>query len=432
MHYSLIASCLLLAGVASGQAPVLVQQVASSGTDLASLSVNLGAVPIAGDLLILCHDSTSGGGSAVSGGGVTNWFLCRSTLPADNSEIWAGLVDGTPDTAITITLGGSPNSASANVSEWQGLAAPLAFTGQITTGGGGTAFTDSVFAYPGDLVIATTGLHTTGMTIGAATNGFADLDRPDPQPSSVMTASWLVPAANGRYATSWSLGFSHPWASAIVVFRGPGPALPSLVQQAANSGERVVGLTLTLGQPPLPGDLLVLCSASSARARSVVSGGGVSQWTLCQSTLPGKIDAEIWAGTVDGPPDQVIAIALGGGLKGNASAIVSEWQGFASAPVFTSAAASGSNGTSSSPVAAGSLPAASCDLVIAAASVDNVRAAIGAPTNGFTELIRPPVQPSNVLAACWLLPVAQGAASTTWNLSQRGSWVSAIAVFHAP
>lgn len=205
--------------------PVLVQQVANSGTGLSSLSLSLRQLPTPGNLLVICHDSTSGGNSTVSGGGVVTWTLCQSSLPAqDNSEIWAGVVGSSPSTAITITLGGSPNDASAIATEWQGLAAPPVFSGTSMHGTNGSSSspvtTGSVAANAHDLVIATVGVHSGGgETISAPTNGFTDLSRPPIQPSSLMAASYLIPSAASSASTTWTLGFAHVWASAIVVFR---------------------------------------------------------------------------------------------------------------------------------------------------------------------------------------------------------------------
>lgn len=156
------ASAIVAFHAASTGAPVLVQQVANSGTGLSSLSLTLPQLPTTGNLLVICHDSTSGGNSTVSGGGVATWTLCQSSLPAqDNSEIWAGVVGSTPSTAITITLGGSPNDASAIATEWRGLASPPVFSGIFMHGTDGTltspVTTGSMSANANDLVIATVG-----------------------------------------------------------------------------------------------------------------------------------------------------------------------------------------------------------------------------------------------------------------------------------
>ena len=229
MRYRRLAVALLVASAGLAQAPVLVQQAANSGSNLASLTVTLGQPPTVGNVLIVCHDSTSGGASSVTGGGVSNWILCQSTLPADNSEIWAGVVDGGPDASSLITLGGSPNSACAIVSEWHGITIPLDFTGAIATGTDGSAadpaVSGTVFANANDLVVSMIGVHSGGgETIAAVVPqepGFGEFTPPPPADSSIMAAAFVVPGAAGSVATSWVLGFAHIWASAIVVFRSP-------------------------------------------------------------------------------------------------------------------------------------------------------------------------------------------------------------------
>jgi hypothetical protein len=214
---------LLVASAALAQAPVLVQQAANSGSNIGSLTVTLGQAPAQGDVLIVCHDSTSGGASTVSGGGVTNWVLCQSTLPADNSEIWAGVVDGGPSSSSLITLGGAPNSASAIVSEWHGISIPLDFSSAIAQGIDGSAaspaVSGSVLANANDLVISTIGVHSGGgETILPVVPPGSAFTPPPPADSSIMAATFVVPGATGSVSTSWILGFAHTWASATVVF----------------------------------------------------------------------------------------------------------------------------------------------------------------------------------------------------------------------
>jgi hypothetical protein len=434
MTTRLLSIGLLSAAAALAQTPpVLVQQTADGMPNIAVLSVTMDQLPTPGNVLIVCHDSTSGANSSVSGGGVTNWILCQSSLPTqDNSEIWAGVVDGTPSAAIAITLGGSPNSACAIVSEWQGLATPLVMSSMATNGSGSRtspAVSGSMSANAGDLVMATAGMHATGGVLGPATDGFIDLNRPPSVPSSLVTGSYLIPSVAGTYSTTWSLNFHHVWASAIVVFRVPVVPPPAIVQQAANSSTSMPSLTVSLKQLPLPGNLLVVCHDTSARANSTISGGGVTTWTLCQSSLPAKGNVEIWAGMVGSTPATDITIALAGG-KGDASAVASEWDGFSVLPAFAGLSAGGSNGTASSPATTGSMPVAVDDLVIAAIGGGTDRETIGPPTNGFTDLARPAAKPGSQMAACSLVAAAAGSAATTWTLDARHLWVSALVVFH--
>jgi hypothetical protein len=207
--------------------PVLVQQAANSGTGLTVLTVSMSQLPVTGNVLVVSHDSTSGSNSSVSGGGVDSWTLCQSSLPtAHNSEIWAGVVGSSPNTTITITLGGTNNSAGAIVTEFSGLRTPLVFEGSATNGSGGTtsapATTGSVTVNANDVVVATVGAHSTNNTISTPpANGFTDLVRAAPQQSHVMAAAYRIAPAAGTASTSWTLQYNTHWATAIVAFRAP-------------------------------------------------------------------------------------------------------------------------------------------------------------------------------------------------------------------
>ena len=439
-----------LASVALAQQPVLVQQAANSGSNLASLTVTLAHPPVLGNVLVVCHDSTAGSNSIVAGGGVSHWTLCQSTIPADNSEIWAGVVDNSPVASSVITLGGSPNSASAIVSEWHGLAIPLVFTGATSQGTDGTVTAPvtsaTVQAGANDLVVAMVGVHSGGgetITSTPTQIGFADLQPPAPADSSIMAASFLVRNAAGPASTSWILGFAHTWNSAIVTFRAAsgsggsggsgGVGAPELVQQRSNSASYVASLAVDLAQAPAAGDSLVVCLETTSGRNCTVSGGGVGNWTLCQSSLAGgcllRANAQIWAGVVDGAPGTHITIGFTDG-RNSASAIASEWAGLGTALSPTGGSRQGLGGTSRSPVVTSSLTAGPNDLVIACAGL-----AVGfnptSPAAGaFTDFARPPTRLFSSLAAARLVPSASGPVATGWTLGFPDLWASCIVVFH--
>ncbi len=140
MHLTYAPLVLMFAMTGFAQTPQFVQQATNSGALASSIAVTLPQLPASGNLLVVCHDSTSSGISVITGGGVTNWILCQTTVPTrDNSAIYAGLVDAAPSTSILLTLGGSPNDPAAVVTEWRGFRAPLEFAGAFTSGIGGTA-----------------------------------------------------------------------------------------------------------------------------------------------------------------------------------------------------------------------------------------------------------------------------------------------------
>jgi hypothetical protein len=230
----LLCTAVAFVSAALAQSPTLVQQAANSASNVASLTLTLSHTPVVGNVLVVCHDSTAGSASTVTGGGVTHWTLCQTTLPSDNSEIWAGVVDAAAGNTSTITLGGSPNSASAIVSEWHGLQTPLSFTGASTTGTDGAstpAVSGSVAAHANDLVVAMIGVHSGGgetiTPLLTQTPGNAELQPPAPAASSIMDAVFIIPPTAASVSTSWTLGFAHIWASAIVVFRSVPPVVPA-------------------------------------------------------------------------------------------------------------------------------------------------------------------------------------------------------------
>jgi hypothetical protein len=439
---SRLVPCLLLTAAAFAQGPVLVQQAVNSGSNLASLTVTLGQLPTPGNVLVVCHDSTSGSNSTVSGGGVSQWTLCRSTIPTDNSEIWAGVVDGSLAPSTLITLGGSPNSASAVVTEWRGVAVPLVFDSAAAEGLDGTVAdpvrSGTVVAQDGDLVIATVGVHSGGgetITSVATINGFADLAQPAPAESSIMAAAFLIADQTGPVSHNWVLGFAHRWAAVVVAFRATEVvSAPELEQQTASSGAYVPRLQVELPHAPAPGNSLVVCLDSSSRGNCVLSGGGVGNWLLCASSLTGSAlscltkNSEIWAGVVDGTPDPRISIGFADGRQ-SAGAIASEWSGLGTSLDTAGRARQGLGGSRYYPIVAGGLEAGPNDLVIATAGTWLGLNRFSPAARGFTDLGRPAARLRTSLAAAYLVPTEAGAAGTAWTSAFPDLWGSCLVVF---
>lgn len=438
---------LVLASPAPAQDPILVQQAANSGGSLAAVALSLPRLPAPGNLLVICHDSSSSRNSSVIGGGVNGWTLCATSIPdKTNSQIWAGIVGNAPSTEIVVTLGSSPNWASASVTEWSGLGAPMVFEGVSSFGFGGTGSspvtTGSLPAEAGDLVIATMGVHGAGQTISLPTHGFTDLLRPLPQSGTTMASASLIPTGAGAVHTTWTIGYNRGWATALAVFANPnggsgpggpgeppGGGSPVLVQQSASSGSAIGTLGVTLPQPPTQGNVLVLSHDSTSGGNSRISGGGVSTWILCVSSLPEQDNSEIWAGIVDGTPSTQVSIRLGGSPN-SACANVTEWSGLATPLVFD-AVATWSGLEKSRPAVTGTVPVAASDLVIATAGSHAGSMQFGAATGGFLDLDRAPNTVSSVMTAAYLLPAAAGTAATSWSMSFRHHWAAAIAAFRA-
>lgn len=298
-------SCLLLAPWAIAQAPTLVQQAVGSAALAADLTVALPQPPTPASVLIVCHDSTSGGSSTITGGGVSQWILCQSTLPTqDNSEIWAGFVDGPLDNVIRLRLGGSPNDASVVVSEWRGLLPPLTFASAFTTGVGGTAVAPAggaaVFANSGDLVVAMVGTHSTDQSIGPPSNGFVDLLRPISRPSSVMAAAYCIPTTSGDRSTAWTFPYSSRWASAAVAFRaahsgtwgGSGnEAATQVAVDPLDGSWAVAGRTASFGRA---NDFLLARFDGNGNALSAAAWGGALDEEVRDLALVTGGQAGIW------------------------------------------------------------------------------------------------------------------------------------------
>jgi len=85
----------------------------------AGLVVTLGATPLAGNTLVVAVALNSGFVTSISGGGVT-WTAAVIRSPGSHvpTEIWSGIVTGTPATAITITV--PVGAVVAKVMEWSG------------------------------------------------------------------------------------------------------------------------------------------------------------------------------------------------------------------------------------------------------------------------------------------------------------------------
>jgi len=72
------------------------------------------------------------------------------------------------------------------------------------------------------------------------------------------------------------------------------------------------------------------------------------------------------------------------------------------------------------------------DLVVAMVGDHGGGQTISAADNGFIDLVAPPSQPSNIMAAAYLVPDTAGSYDTNWTLGYRHFWATAIVVFHRP
>lgn len=427
----------LALGVATGaqSPPVLLQQAEAAAPAAKALTVAMGQPPALGSMLVLCLDTTSLRDAHVVGGGASQWRVCEKAQPTmGHAQIWAGIVDGPADVDVRIKLSGSGDVAAV-VTEWGGFGATMTFRGRAATGtsaavavpAGGGPLTASA----GDLVVAMVAANGgSRVQIGAPSGSFVGISGPTAGLAR-MAVALDTPTVGGPVSAQWTVAPAYRWAAAVVVFHMPVTDPPELVQQVANSAHDVAGLTLTLAQPPTPGNLLVLCHDSTSGSNSSVQGGGVTQWQLCRSSIPTQDNSQIWAGRVDGAPSTTIQITLGGSPN-STGAVVGEWSGFDVMPQITGQVTIGNDGSAASPATAGPIFADEGDLVVAMIGVHGGGQTIAPPTGGFVELLRPAPQPSSVMTGCHLVPTSGGLVGPTWTFGYRHLWASAIVVFHRP
>lgn len=197
---------------------------ATSGT---SATPTLGSTPGTSSLLVLTQIGNAGRVSAVSGYGVTTWAVAKQSVFGNYAaDIWYGIVDTTPATTGTVTLGASTYHA-ITLSEWTGIdaAAPLlaqsdaddatstsASTGPITASDGPCLYV-SVLAISGGTTASSPSGSFTGLTVGGSTppssgtmKNYTGYRIDDPTPSSATSG--------------WTVSSSVQWSMSIAAFKG--------------------------------------------------------------------------------------------------------------------------------------------------------------------------------------------------------------------
>ncbi len=227
----------------------LVQQAENgNGSSVSSVTVTLGSVPAAGDLLIACvaFTGTCGQVSTITGGGGTwtrAWYT-ESTAGID-TEIWyAPNVSGSGGTAISVTLAGS-SPVQCNVSEWSG-GAPTSvldvYAGQpgvspgtaLTTGTTGTAAASTdlfIAAFTGTSAV-TPATPFTALTGGGAGGNFLGL-------------GYYLPGSTAAQTGTATQAFSGNWAGAIAAFKVPTGATPTITGFTPGTGAAGTSVTIT-------------------------------------------------------------------------------------------------------------------------------------------------------------------------------------------
>jgi hypothetical protein len=416
----------------NAQSPVLAQRAHAASKSGSQCIVTLPQRPAPGSMLVACVGTSAPSGSAtISGGGVTQWQLCRSQSSThSNAQIWVGRVDASPSRTCTVTLSNSQARIETTLAEFRGTIGALQFTTEGSSGAD-TAATSIAASGPiatsrGDLVIA----------MIAATSASEAIPKPKPDwkpiANCATNAAWtacgfLVANSATSLAMQWEFARAQDYATAVATFRvgAAPPAAPTLRQQASNQLWNTSSLQVQLQNPPLPGSLLVVCHESNSSLDSRIQGCGVAQWTLCLSSAPTIVNSEIWAGIVGPNPTNSLTITLGTSPNG-AIASVTEWTGMPSPLAFQAELGSGPLGGTS--VRTPPVIADQHELVVAMAGIHQGGNTIGAPGQGFTELMQAYL-PSTAQSAAYRIATQQGPVFATWSLNYSTRWAAPIVVF---
>ena len=192
----------------------LVQQAATSGTNITSLTVTLPQPPQAGDVLIVTQVSNNKQVS-VAGGGVASWNYIWSQA-RENTVIVYGTVGSSPSATLTMSLIGAPapGDLSSIVSEWSGPAGTL--DGLETATGPASPIQTPAMATANatDLLISVGG-DTGSMTAG----WWTAFTGPAQPPHAKIEAAYQVVSAAGSYSHTWSDTGSIGWEAVIAALQ---------------------------------------------------------------------------------------------------------------------------------------------------------------------------------------------------------------------
>jgi hypothetical protein len=216
--------------------------------------------------------------------------------------------------------------------------------------------------------------------------------------------------------------------AALVLAAALAAQKPAFVQQAARSGRGVTQVVVEMERDPAGASLLVVVCDGTANGTSTVFGGGVSDWTLCQSSVPGAAPQQIWAGIVDAAPDRFVTVDLGT-TAALASALVVEWQGYAGMPGIRGSA---TRSTGGAVAASGSVAVEPTDLVVATLGVSGITERMPGPTGDFVPLLAARKSDRDPLQVCYRCADAAGSLGTTWPFRRPQIWSSLIVAFRQP
>lgn len=200
----------------------LVQQKTAAATSGSSATPTLDGTPASGSLMVCTQIGNAAEVTGIAGYGVTTWaFAKQAAFNNYAADIWYGIVDTTPATTGTITMGGSTYHG-ISLSEWSGIdaASPLlaqsdndsgtstsASTGPIT-GGASPCLYVSVLALSASRTASSPTGSFTGLTVASAGGVMRNYSayRID-DPAASATSGWTVSA-------------SDQWEMSIAAFKG--------------------------------------------------------------------------------------------------------------------------------------------------------------------------------------------------------------------
>lgn len=195
----------------------LIQKVDTSSAAAASLVPTLANLPQNGNSLIVMTGGNVGV-STITGGGVPasgpgSWAVVSFSGSHSPTEVWLGLVTGTPAAAVTVTFTGS-GAVNAKLEEWSGLLTKDQVS--ATPGGPSTTITTGTITPTsgGQLIIAT-GSIDTAISAGP-TGGFSQEGTLTAGAQRVGVGS-LLQGAPAAINTTWTVG-SDGWDSVIASF----------------------------------------------------------------------------------------------------------------------------------------------------------------------------------------------------------------------
>lgn len=202
----------------AGSAGPVQEAAASIGGVQGSVTVNLGAAPTVGNLLVACI--AANGTAAVTGVTCTNCTFTEIATSAVNrrASIWVAIAGASAASAVVGTVVGNK---AMNVSEWTGYSIVEDVAEVIANANGANPSMGPITTVsPNDLIMHLLAENT--VTASAPTGGFTALTTDIGQVGAHLFPAYLEAAAAGAYSVSWT-ATSNAWEGLLVALQSPGP-----------------------------------------------------------------------------------------------------------------------------------------------------------------------------------------------------------------